>query len=665
MAAPAARAQPPAGALHLLDVPYLPQSEALCGGAAVAMVMRFFGETGIYAETFSPLVDPQAGGIRGADLLADLKARGWTAESARGDAPFVRAQIAARRPVIALIEDRPARFHYVVVVGWARDRVIVHDPARAPYRLLDEARFMEAWSASDFWTLIATPPPAAAGRSRPAVTASPPPAVADVSEAPADADAACAPLVAEGVRLATTGDPGGGRQLLQAAGDACPRSPAPWRELAGIHVLASEWGDAAREARHALANAPADPLAARILGTALFLDGHAEAALDAWNVVGEPRIELVNVTGLERTRYQVVARQMALRPQELLTRRAFEAARRRLAELPAAQRTSLAYRPGQQGRAQVDAVVMERPLAPRGALPLSAMALRGLSDREISASLASPSGGGELWTASWRWWVHRPRYAASLAAPAPFGGTWRVDGFSERQTYAAGPSDMTGRFEESRRHAGVRMANWTGRATRWDVGAALDAWRGAGRSISLGAGVEQRLLSDRLALRAGAGRWLGGIETWTTNASADWRSSVSHEGTVWLARAGGDAAASNAPLALWPGAGTGQGRDVLLRAHPLLHDGVIRGGAFGRRLLHGGLEGRRWLPVGRGVLRMAPAVFLDAARAAWGVAGSTSRTQWDAGAGVRLALPAAGIVRVDLARGLRDGTAALSIGWTR
>ena len=38
----------------------------------------------------------------------------------------------------------------------------------------------------------------------------------------------------------------------------------------------------------------------------------------------------------------------------------------------------------------------------------------------------------------------------------------------------------------------------------------------------------------------------------------------------------------------WSGAGTGQGRDALLRAHPLLHDGVIRDAVFGRGLVSGG-----------------------------------------------------------------------------
>jgi len=118
----------PSSPLHLLDVPYLPQSESLCGGAAVAMVMRYWGAAKVYAETFSDLVDPAAGGITGEALIGALRARGWTAQSFRGDASGVEAHLAARRPVVTLIQDRPGRFHYVVVVGWSAGRVIVHDP---------------------------------------------------------------------------------------------------------------------------------------------------------------------------------------------------------------------------------------------------------------------------------------------------------------------------------------------------------------------------------------------------------------------------------------------------------------------------------------------------------------------------------------------------------
>ena len=313
------------------------------------------------------------------------------------------------------------------------------------------------------------------------------------------------------------------------------------------------------------------------------------------------------------------------------------------------------------GRAQVDAVVLERPLFPTGVIPLAATALRAVTDRELAGAMASPSGGGELWTASWRWWERRPRVAVGLAAPSPYGGVWRVEGSAERQTYANGAAIT----EETERRVAFEVSDWTQLGIRWAVNAGLDSWSDTGASFSLGVAGEQRLSGDRLALRAGARAWRGGVQTWTLGAGADWRSAVRNEGNVWLARGGVDVAADGAPLALWGGAGTGQGRDVLLRAHPLLHDGIISDGVFGRRLVHGGAEWRHWVQPHGKLLRVAPAVFVDAARAAGVLEGGDTRAQLDTGAGLRIALPGAGIVRIDFAHGLRDGRNAWSIGWTK
>ena len=46
-----------------LDVPYVAQSEALCGGAASAMVLRYWGARGVSAEEFVSLLNARRDGI--------------------------------------------------------------------------------------------------------------------------------------------------------------------------------------------------------------------------------------------------------------------------------------------------------------------------------------------------------------------------------------------------------------------------------------------------------------------------------------------------------------------------------------------------------------------------------------------------------------------------
>jgi hypothetical protein len=661
---PYASAQHGAQPLHLLDVPYLPQSELLCGGAAVAMVMRYWGTPNVYAETFADLVDPAAGGIHGSDLLAALRSRGWTADSFSGDGEAVQDRLRASQPVIVLIEDRPGRFHYVVVVGWSASRVIVHDPARAPFRVLDEKAFDAAWSRSDRWTVAPMPPQPQ--RSRSGSDAEAASGASGSRTAPAAHAGPCADMVDEGVRLAGAGDVAGARRIFVVATESCPDAAGPWREMAGLNVLGSEWRDAAGNARNALDRDPTDALAARILATALFLDNDADGALRAWNRVGEPIVDLVKVTGLERIRYGVASRAVSLPPQSVLTPAALRAARRRLAELPAAQTTRVGFTPQEGGRTRVDAVVVERPLIPRSPVAIGALGVHALTDRELELAVASPTGGGEIWRASWRWWEHRPRLSFAFDAPAPFGGVWGLSISSERQAYAR----QAVTFEESRRRMAYTVSRWTTKGLRWEGSLGMDrirdvGVRSGGDALALEGTAHQRLGGDHAYVEGRAGYWAGDISTSAVALRSEWRSRTANEGRMWILRAGADRAASDAPLALWPGAGTGQGRDVLLRAHPLLDHGIVQGAVFGQGLIHGGVEARYWRQLPGKPVRLAPAVFVDAARAFRTLNPADGASQFDAGVGVRMAIPGSGVLRIDVAHGLRDGRNALSVGWVR
>lgn len=101
----------------------------------------------------------------------------------------------------------------------------------------------------------------------------------------------------------------------------------------------------------------------------------------------------------------------------------------------------------------------------------------------------------------------------------------------------------------------------------------------------------------------------------------------------------------------------------LLRAHPLLKKGIVAGKAFGRRLAHGNLELQLPLPT-FGPVRWGFAVFADLAKTWEPLSKPEERLQMDVGAGLRLGLVGQeGVLRIDGARGLRDGAFALSVAW--
>jgi hypothetical protein len=279
-------------------------------------------------------------------------------------------------------------------------------------------------------------------------------------------------------------------------------------------------------------------------------------------------------------------------------------------------------------------------------------------------------GEGEAWTAAVRWWAARPRASLSFTVPRAgvLPGVWRVSGAWERETYRRG---VEGNLTDERTHAGIGVADWITSQLRYELNAGIDSWRTAGRAASIGGALERRLWQDRVALRVSAQNWVPLDAARGFRAASlhvDVRSTTNDEGFVQTLRVRGDAATASAPFSLWIGAGEGQARAPLLRAHPLLHDGVIEGPVFGRRTAQATTESIRWLSLRslQSMMRIGVAGFLDVAHASRRLPLATGDPlQADAGAGFRVRVPGReGTLRIDYARGLRDGASAVTLGWT-
>ena len=131
-----------------IDVPYLPQTDALCGGAAAAMVFRYWGDVHADAMEFAPLVDRRAGGIADGVLIDAVRKRGWQTVALTGGLADLQRRLAGHQPVIVLLADRGARYHYVVVTGKTDEGVTIHDPSWGPSRQIKNAEFDRRWGAS-------------------------------------------------------------------------------------------------------------------------------------------------------------------------------------------------------------------------------------------------------------------------------------------------------------------------------------------------------------------------------------------------------------------------------------------------------------------------------------------------------------------------------------
>jgi hypothetical protein len=630
----------------ILDVPYVAQSEDLCGGAAAAMVMRFWGARGIGAEAFASIVDPRAHGIPSEAVAAALRARGWRVYVLGAEDEIVRHHIDAGRPVIALIRVAPLRLHYVVIVSWTDRHVVFHDPALAPFRSMSVAAFDRAWRATDRLMLIVLPP-------------------TDGAEAPPRADAglapppSCASQLARGIALATDRSFDAAIVQLRAAQAACPESSAPLTELAGVQLLQSNLRSAEATAALATRLNPFDTHAWRTLATSRYLLHETDAALDAWNHAGEPVLDLVRVDGLSRTKNAVASQAIGVSPGTVLTPQTMELARQRLEDLPAASSSRLEYTPVGRGQTELHASVVEPSVVPSGWFDAGGLALGTAINRELAWTFTSPTRNGEAIFAQWRWWENRPRVGLSASVPLT-PGVLTIEGFFERQTFSTREASQAVVVDD-RRSVSVGLHNWATPWLRWTATLGADQWNGLGTLPRATAGLGVRAARDHVAMGVSATAWPGRAGFTSTRAGIRWRSSVDPVDASLTAIIDGVAVTGSAPHDLWPGADTGQATSTLLRAHTSLVRGVVVNEAFGRQLVHvtGEWQSRSkpfWLAHIRGAL------FVDGARA-WRGDYSRDRALVDAGAGVRVGLSGRGAIRIDVAHGLSDGANAISADW--
>ena len=622
------------------------------------MVERYWGAPRVQPGDFAGLVDRRRGGIPTTALVSRLAADGWQAFALRGSPAILRHHIDLGRPVIALLQVGSDRLHYVVVVGVTQTSVVYHDPALLPDQAEETAAFDRQWQRTDRWMLLVLPR-AGADRRRPAspATAAGPAVVAHPPLPPR-----CADPLEDGVALARAREYDAARARFREAAARCGDRPQPFVELSSVDLLDRRYESAVRLAHEALAMDPSDDHAWRVLATAEFLLDRPLDALRAWNSAGSPRVDLINIHGLRRTRYGSVEQFLGLSPGELLTADRIGRAERRLAELPALGASRLSFDPAPGGYANLEAAVVERPLVPGSPVELAAVGARAVSEREARWTFASPTRNGEAITAAWRWWPARE--GATIEARVPLAGRVRgvlgLAGGLINQSYAvADPGPLPA--AERRRFARASLSDWATPHVRWELQAGLDRWTDGGAFGMLGSALDLRLAADRLDIGLGADAWPSRTGFGSVSLEGRWRSTVDRTRVVLGVDAGATSVSARAPRGLWPGAGTGHARPALLRAHPLLdEDGVIAGEAFGRQLVHGTVEAR--IPVARQLLtRLQAAVFVDAARAWQGI--RTGRLLTDVGGGLRVELAGEGTIRVDAAHGLMDGADALSIAW--
>ncbi|HID18039.1 TPA: hypothetical protein EYP27_00685 [Candidatus Bathyarchaeota archaeon] len=124
--------------VRLLKVPFVEQKPWYCSEASASMVLQYYGFN-VSQEDVS-----KEGYDRFENMLPFLQ-RYVEAEYLKGlSLEEVKAQIDAGNPVILRILLGNYR-HSVVVVGYDRSHIYIHDPAQGPYMKADPQALMKVW----------------------------------------------------------------------------------------------------------------------------------------------------------------------------------------------------------------------------------------------------------------------------------------------------------------------------------------------------------------------------------------------------------------------------------------------------------------------------------------------------------------------------------------
>jgi hypothetical protein len=372
-----------------------------------------------------------------------------------------------------------------------------------------------------------------------------------------------------------------------------------------------------------------------------------------------------------RTRPSAITGLVGIEPHQILTPAAFARALSRLQDLPVALDARLNLRPTGTGAVSVDAFVAERAVLPVQPPALVTIIGRVLFLDELRADIAGPLRAGDLWMASWRWADGRPRVAMALSLPAPgwLPGVATFEASRETQSYDPTPEvGGVSLVRETRRRVGLSFSDWATSWARWHAGVAADRLLDTS-FVALDAGIGLHAAHDRLAVAVSGGYWTpraGGLSLRAGSISFGGRTTRLPTVSFWSVGATVSATNAASPIALWPGAGSGKGRPLFLRAHPLVDDiGVTVGPLLGQRVAQATVEYEH--PVQRssaGTLSVAG--FVDSARAWRRLSGlGTSPLFIDAGIGLRVHSPGlGGAIRIDIAHGVRGGGhTTLSAGW--
>ena len=144
-----------------LDVPLFPDRTDQCGPAALAGVLRFWGNDVAMDALKREIYRASLKGSLSVDLFLAAQDHGMSAQLLDGGLAQVKKELDAGHPLVAFVNQGLSFLpvgHYLVVTGYdaRRHGVYVNSDVRKN-AFMSEASFERQWEGMDRWALLITP----------------------------------------------------------------------------------------------------------------------------------------------------------------------------------------------------------------------------------------------------------------------------------------------------------------------------------------------------------------------------------------------------------------------------------------------------------------------------------------------------------------------------
>jgi ABC-type bacteriocin/lantibiotic exporter with double-glycine peptidase domain len=149
----------PTGSGKVENVPFYSQLTYHCGPASLAGVLNFYGDAVSANQIARAIFRDNIHGTVTLDMVLYVRERGFSARWYSGNINDIQCAVDGDIPLIVMIDLGFAnlrKYHYMVVIGYDREGVIVNSGKEAE-KLMRWEKFLPLWQRAKCWALRVEP----------------------------------------------------------------------------------------------------------------------------------------------------------------------------------------------------------------------------------------------------------------------------------------------------------------------------------------------------------------------------------------------------------------------------------------------------------------------------------------------------------------------------